>query len=319
MKRDLLSIADLSRSDIEAIFALARTLKRALAAGRPHQRLAGRGAAMIFEKPSLRTRVTFEIGISQLGGSAVYLAPGDIRLGERESVADIARNLARWVDLIVARTFSHDVLVELARNATVPVVNALSDREHPCQVLADCFTLIEKRKRLAGLKVAFVGDGNNMVHSLMLAATRLGIDFRLACPGGYEPDGALVSEARRSTKGRVTITHSVAEAVAGADVLYTDVWTSMGQEAEVASRREAFRGYQLNDETLALAKPGALVMHCLPAHRGDEITDSVLDGPQSIVLDQAENRLHVQKAIMVWLASFARRGRGGPSRRKRTR
>jgi len=307
MKRDLLSIADLSRSDIEAIFALAKTLKAALPAGRSHRRLAGRAAAMIFEKPSLRTRVTFEIGISQLGGSAVYLAPGDIRLGERESVPDIARNLSRWVDLIVARTFAHEVLHELATNATVPVVNALSDREHPCQVLADCFTLIEKRKRLRGLKLAFVGDGNNMVHSLMLASTRLGIDFRLACPGGYEPDGTLVAEARRSTNGSVTITHSVEEAVSGADVLYTDVWTSMGQEAEQARRRDAFRGYQLNARTLALAKRDARVMHCLPAHRGDEITDEVLDGPQSIVLDQAENRLHVQKAIMVWLATLHRK------------
>jgi len=303
MKRDLLSIGDLSRPDCEQIFALAKTLKAAVRARRPHRRLEGRTMAMIFEKPSLRTRVTFEIGIAQLGGTAVYLAPGDIRLGERESVPDIARNLSRWVDLIVARTFSHDAVRGLAANATVPVVNALSDWEHPCQVLADVFTLLEKRKKAAGLKVAFVGDGNNMVHSWMLAASLLGIEFRLACPPGYEPDPRIVAAVNHVPRSKVTITHSVDEAVRGADVLYTDVWTSMGQEAEEAKRREAFRGYQLNAATLLQAAPGALVMHCLPAHRGDEITGDVLDGPQSAVLDQAENRLHVQKAIMVWLSS----------------
>ncbi len=307
MKRDLLSIGDLSRADCDAIFTLAKTLKAAVKARRRHRRLDGRAMAMIFEKPSLRTRVTFEIGIAQLGGTAVYLAPNDIRLGERESIGDIARNLSRWVDLIVARTFSHDSVRGLAANATVPVINALSDWEHPCQVLADCFTLIEKRRRLRGLKLAFVGDGNNMVHSWMLAAGLLGIEFRLACPSGYEPDPRIVAAARRAPGAQVSVTHSVEKAVRDANALYTDVWTSMGQEAEEARRREAFRGYQINAETLALAARGALVMHCLPAHRGDEITDEALDGPQSVVLDQAENRLHVQKAIMVWL-----------SRRKRT-
>ncbi|MBI2962477.1 MAG: ornithine carbamoyltransferase [Deltaproteobacteria bacterium] len=302
MKRDLLSIGDLSRADCEAIFTLAKTLKAAARARRKHRRLEGRAMAMIFEKPSLRTRVTFEIGIAQLGGTAVYLAPNDIRLGERESVADIARNLSRWVDLIVARTFSHDSVRGLAANATVPVINALSDWEHPCQVLADCFTLIEKRRRLRGLRLAFVGDGNNMVHSWMLAASVLGIEFRLACPAGYEPDPRIVAAARDAPGSRVSVTRSVEEAVRGVDALYTDVWTSMGQEAEETRRREAFRGYQINAETLALAERGALVMHCLPAHRGDEITDDVLDGPQSVVLDQAENRLHVQKAVMVWLS-----------------
>ena len=263
--------------------------------------------AMIFEKPSLRTRVTFEIGIAQLGGMSVYLAPGDIRLGERESVPDIARNLSRWVDLIVARTFSHDTVRALAANASVPVINALSDWEHPCQVLADCFTLIEHRRRLRGLRLAFVGDGNNMVHSWMLAASLLGLEFRLGCPPGYEPDPQIVAAVRHTPGPRMTITHSVEEAVRGADALYTDVWTSMGQEAEAERRREAFREYQLNAATLKLAKPGAVVMHCLPAHRGDEITAEVLDGPSSIVLDQAENRLHVQKAILVWLSQRARR------------
>jgi len=305
MKRDLLSIGDLSHADCEAIFALSKTLKSSLRAGRMHRRLEGRAMAMIFEKPSLRTRVTFEIGIAQLGGVAVYLAPGDIRLGERESAPDIARNLSRWVHLIVARTFRHDAVRALAANASVPVINALSDREHPCQVLADCLTLIEKRRRLRGLAVAFVGDGNNMVHSWLLAAGLLGIDFRLACPAGYEPDPQIVAAARRAPGARVTITHSVEEAASGADALYTDVWTSMGQESEEARRREDFHAYQLNSRTLGFAKPGALVMHCLPAHRGDEITDEVLDGASSVVLDQAENRLHVQKAIMVWLSSVA--------------
>jgi ornithine carbamoyltransferase len=306
MKRDLLSMGDLSRGDCETIFALAKTLKAAVKARRTHRRLEGRAMAMIFEKPSLRTRVTFEIGIAQLGGTAVYLAPGDIRLGERESVGDIARNLSRWVDLVVARTFSHDTVRALAANASVPVVNALSDWEHPCQVLADCFTLIEHRGKLAGLRLAFVGDGNNMVHSWMLAASLLGLDFRLACPPGYEPDPQVVAASRHAPSARVTVTHSVEEAVDGADALYTDVWTSMGQEAEEARRRDAFRDYQVNARTLAHAARGALVMHCLPAHRGDEITDDVLDGPASIVLDQAENRLHVQKAIMVWLAGDGR-------------
>lgn len=319
MKRDLLSIADLGPEDIREIFLLAKQLKTSLREGRAHRRLEGSALAMIFEKPSLRTRVTFEIGIAQLGGTSVYLAPGDIHLGERESVADIGRNLCRWVDLIVARTFSHEAVIELAANATVPVINGLSDREHPCQVLADCFTLIEKRKRLAGLRLAFVGDGNNVVHSMILASARLGFDFRLACPRGYEPDAQVLALARRSKGGSVMITHSVAEAVRGADVLYTDVWTSMGQEAEAVKRRKQFNGYQINAETLALAAPGALVMHCLPAHRGDEITDEVLDGPQSIVLDQAENRLHVQKAIMVWLSRAGRReskGKRGGDRRR---
>jgi ornithine carbamoyltransferase len=313
-KRDLLRIADLTPEEIGAVLGLAGRLKEKLRTGRPHPLLAGRTLAMIFEKPSLRTRVTFEVGMVQLGGAAIHLAPGDIRLGERESVPDIARNLSRWVDLIVARTFAHETVRALAVNATVPVINALSDWEHPCQVLADLFTLIDKRRKLAGLKVAFVGDGNNMVHSWMLAASLLDIEFRLACPPGYEPDPQIVAAVRHVPRAKITITHSVADAVRGADVLYTDVWTSMGQEAEEAKRREAFRGYQLNAATLLQAAPGALVMHCLPAHRGDEITGDVLDGPQSVVLDQAENRLHVQKAIMVWLTARKKGGSQAASR-----
>ena len=298
MKRDLLRIADLSTQEIEAILALAKRLKDELRDGTPHPLLAGRTLAMIFEKPSLRTRVTFEVGMVQLGGAAIHLGPGDIRLGERESAGDIARNLERWVDLVMARTFLHQSVVDLAAGARVPVINGLSDLHHPCQVLSDCFTLLERRGRLAGLRVAFIGDGNNVVHSWMDAAVRLGFGFVLACPPGYEPDPSIIAEARP----HATITHDVETAVRGADVVYTDVWTSMGQEAEAKARRRAFARYQVNERVVALAGPRALVMHCLPAHRGEEITDAVLDGPQSVVFDQAENRLHVQKAIMCWLA-----------------
>jgi ornithine carbamoyltransferase len=301
MKRDLLRIADLSTAQIHEILALAARLKADLRNQKPHPLLAGRTLAMIFEKPSLRTRVTFEVGMVQLGGAAVNLAPGDIRLGERESARDIAKNLERWVDLVMARTFLHQSVVDLAAGARVPVMNGLSDLHHPCQVLSDCFTLLEHRSRLDGLRVAFIGDGNNMVHSWMDAAARLGFDFVLACPPGYEPDPAITAEAGP----RTTITHDVAAAVRGADVIYTDVWTSMGQEAEAKARRRAFAPYQVNERVVALAGPQSLVMHCLPAHRGEEITDGVLDGPQSVVFDQAENRLHVQKAIMVWLLGVA--------------
>jgi ornithine carbamoyltransferase len=301
MKRDLLRIADLSTAEIEAILDLAGRLKAQLRAGKPHPRLAGRTLAMIFEKPSLRTRVTFEVGMVQLGGAAIHLAPGDIRLGERESAGDIARNLERWVDLVMARTFLHQSVVDLAAGASVPVINGLSDLHHPCQVLSDCFTLLERRGRIAGVRVAFIGDGNNMVHSWMDAAARLGLDFVLACPPGYDPDATIKSEAG----AHVTVTHDVEAAARDADVVYTDVWTSMGQEAEAKARRRAFHPYQVNERVVALARPDAIVMHCLPAHRGEEITDGVIDGPRSAVFDQAENRLHVQKAIMCWLAGAA--------------
>jgi ornithine carbamoyltransferase len=300
MKRDFLSLTECTRTELDEILALSAGLKRQLKAGQRPPLLAGRNLAMIFEKPSLRTRVTFEVGMTQLGGYAVYLTPTDIRLGQRESVADIARNLERWVDVIMARTFSHDTLVELARHAGVPVINALSDRSHPCQVLSDCFTVLEHRASLEGLRIAFLGDGNNVVNSWVEAAARFGFHFLLACPRGYEPDAETVEQAR-AAGASVTITEQPAEAAAGADVLYTDVWTSMGQEGESAARKRVFQPYQLNEQMLALAKPRALVMHCLPAHRGEEITSTVMDGPQSIVFDQAENRLHVQKGILVWL------------------
>jgi ornithine carbamoyltransferase len=298
MKRDLLRIADLATADVETVLGLAGRLKAAQRARSPHPLLAGRTMAMIFEKPSLRTRVTFEVGMVQLGGAAVNLAQGDVKLGEREPAGDIARNLERWVDLILARVFSHQSVADLAAAARVPVINGLSDMHHPCQVLSDCFTLLERRGRIAGQRVVFVGDGNNMAHSWMDAAARLDFQFVLACPPGYEPDPGITAEAAT----HVTITHDVEAAVRGADVLYTDVWTSMGQEHEAAARRRAFRHFQVDERLVGVAGPQALVMHCLPAHRGEEITDAVIESPQSVIFDQAENRLHVQKAIMVWLA-----------------
>jgi ornithine carbamoyltransferase len=299
-KRDLISLADLTREQLEEILTLAQRLKADRKTGWPHPLLAGRTLAMIFEKPSLRTRVTFEVGIAQLGGHAVYLAPQDIGLGTRETVADVAQNLSRWVDLIMARTFSHSTIIELAQAADVPVINALSDLLHPCQILADCLTLIEQRGRLDGLKVAFIGDGNNVVNSWINAAGKFPFAFALACPAGYEPDADVLARARKNG-AQVMITQSVEDAVRGADAVYTDVWISMGQEQETVRRRQAFEEYQVNAKVMALAKNEALVMHCLPAHRGEEITADVLESPQSVVLEQAENRLHVQKAIMVWL------------------
>lgn len=300
MKRDLVSISDLEPDQLSAIFSLAQRLKRERRAGQAHPLLSGKTLAMLFEKPSLRTRVTFEAGMVQLGGYAVYLSPADIGLGTRESPTDVARNLSRWVDLIMVRTFAHQIVLELAEQATVPVINGLSDLSHPCQILADCLTLIEQRGRLDGLRIAFVGDGNNVVNSWLNVAAKLPISFRLACPPGYEPDAELLAAAQKAG-GDIRISHALPDAVDGADVVYTDVWTSMGQEDESAARQQTFAPYQVNAEVLALAKPEALVMHCLPAHRGQEISAEVLDGPQSIVLEQAENRLHVQKAVMVWL------------------
>jgi ornithine carbamoyltransferase len=301
VKRDLVRIGDLAPDELRAVLDLARRLKQKLRAGTPHPLLAGRTMAMIFEKPSLRTRVTFEVGMVQLGGAAIHLAPGDIKLGERETAGDIARNLERWVNLIMARTFLHSTVTDMAAGASVPVINGLSDLHHPCQVLSDCFTLLEQRGHLEGLRVTFVGDGNNMVHSWMEAAAGLGFEFVLACPPGYEADPGITAAAGSA----VAVTHDVEAAVRGADVVYTDVWTSMGQEAEAAKRRRAFQRYQVNERLMGLAKGDALVMHCLPAHRGEEITDAVLDGRQSVVFDQAENRLHVQKAVMVWLLEAA--------------
>ncbi len=298
--RDLLSLEDLSREEILEILDLAAELKREQRMRRPHPVLQGRTLALLFEKPSLRTRVTFEVAMQQLGGYTVYLTQQDIGLGTRESVADVARNLSRWVDGIAARVFSHRTVEALAEAATVPVLNALSDREHPCQILADLLTIREKLGVLQGATVAWVGDGNNVCHSLLLGAAKVGLSVHVATPEGYEPDRAILEAARRHaarTGARILLTHRPEEAVRSAQVVYTDVWMSMGQEAEQEKRRQAFAGFQVNEALLAYS-PNALVMHCLPARRGEEITDEVLDGPRSVVLDQAENRLHAQKALL---------------------
>jgi ornithine carbamoyltransferase len=302
--KHLLSVADLSRGEVEELFRLAAEWKGRTKARMAATPLSGYSLALVFEKPSLRTRVTFEVGMAQLGGAAVYLAAQDVGLGRRESVADVARNLGRWVDVIAARTYTQATVDVFARHAGVPVINGLSDHEHPCQALADFFTLWERGLHLDRLKLAWVGDGNNVCNSLILLAALLGTEMAVACPAGYEPDAGVLAAAR-ALGGRVRVTAEVPEAAAGADVLYTDVWVSMGQEAERERRLEAFGRYQLNERVLAFAKPGALVMHCLPAHRGEEITDAVVDGPQSAVLDQAENRLHVQKAVLLTLLGVA--------------
>jgi ornithine carbamoyltransferase len=301
--RDLLSVADLSVAEVLRVFETAANLKAEYRETRRHpgEPLRGRTIALLFQRPSLRTRVTFEAGMSQLGGHAVYLAH-DTVLGARESVRDVARNLDRFVDGIVARTGPHEIVVELAGQATIPVINGLTIREHPCQALADVFTLHERFGRFDGLVLAFVGDGNNVYHSLALLGPALGLEVRLAHPPGYAPNPRLVERARELADaggGRLEFTHDPFEAVKGAAVVYTDAWTSMGQEAETEERRDAFRAYQLNDALLDAAGPDALAMHCLPAHRGEEITSEVMDGPRSIILDQSENRLHVQKALLV--------------------
>jgi len=295
-----LSISDLGRDDLPRLFALIAELKARQKARDRMGAVPGRTMALIFEKPSLRTRVTFEVAMLQLGGSAVYLAAHEIGMGKRESVPDIARNLSRWVDVIAARVFSHQTLVDMARHATVPVINGLSDLEHPCQAIADFFTLWERGLDLGRLRLAWIGDGNNVCHSVMLLASMWGSAVTVATPPGFEPRED-VREASRRLGGRVTLTTDPRAAIEGADVIYTDTWISMGQEADRESRLEAFQRYQVNERLLGFAAPGALVMHCLPAHRGEEITDAVLDGPQSVIFDQAENRLHAQKGIIIEL------------------
>jgi len=302
--RNFLSISDLSRDDLHSILDRAAGIKAETRQGRWRTDLVGKTVALLFQKPSLRTRVSFEQGVRQLGGFSLYLSPAEVGLGDRESVPDVARVLSRYVDCIVARTYRHSDLETLARYATVPVVNALSDLSHPCQCLADLLTVREKKGRLSGVVMAYIGDGNNVAHSLILGAAKTGMQLRIACPQGFEPDGAIVerSEAdRKATGATLSILRAPVEAAVGADVLYTDVWTSMGQEAEMARRREAFAAYRIDAALLQLAKPDAVVMHDLPAHRGEEITDEVIDGPQSVVFDQAENRLHAQKGLLSFL------------------
>jgi ornithine carbamoyltransferase len=304
--RDLLSVADLTSGEVERLFDRAATLKAEDRARRETGApvatpLAGRTLAMLFQKPSLRTRVTFEAGMNQLGGHAIYLTE-DVVMGARESVRDVARNLERFVDAVVARTGPHEVVVELAAQASIPVINGLTLREHPCQALADLFTLRERFGDLHGRVLAFVGDGNNVYHSLALLGASLGLEVRIAHPSDYGPNPRVVERAEQlaaAAGGRLVFGRDPTEIVRGADVVYTDAWTSMGQEVEAEARRDAFAGYRVDDALMDAAGPDAVVMHCLPAHRGDEITSAVMDGPRSIIWDQSENRLHVQKALLV--------------------
>jgi len=302
MKKDFISIHDLTLYEYSEIMDLTADVKK-----RPqhyHKALKNKVLAMIFQKPSLRTRMTFEVGMLHLGGEAVYLAPSDIQLGSREGVHDVGKNLERWVDGIMIRTFAHQIILDLAASTRIPVINALTDLLHPCQAMADFFTLKEKKGDLAGLKFAYVGDGNNVCHSLMFAAAKAGSSMAVATPAGYEPDAEIVRLAREDGKDtgfRLHITGNPSEAVKDADAVYTDVWASMGQEAEKAERARIFAPYQVNGALMAKARPETFFMHCLPAHRGEEVTDEVIDSPNSIVYDEAENRLHVQKAIMLLL------------------
>ena len=303
--RDLLSVADLSAAEVARVFSTTTRLKAELRDTGRHvpPPLPGRTLAMLFQKPSLRTRVTFETGMAQLGGHAIYLT-NDVVLGARESVRDVAHNLERFVDGIVVRTGPHEVAQELAAQADIPVINGLTLREHPCQALADVFTIEERFGAVRGLPIAFIGDGNNVYHSLALLGAALGMEVRLAHPVGYAPNPRIVERAMdlaASSGGQLSFGHDPVDAVRGAAVVYTDAWTSMGQEAEAEARRDAFAGFQVNDALVDAAGPDAVVMHCLPAHRGEEITSAVMDGPRSLIWEQSENRLHVQKALLVGL------------------
>ncbi len=304
---DLIGISHLTKNNLDAIFDLTRSLKHEEISAREQRRvLEGKTLAMIFEKPSLRTRVSFETGIFQLGGQAINLQPMDIQLGKRETIADAARNLERFVDIIMARTFAHRTVTELAKYADIPVINGLSDLEHPCQALADFQTVLEHKGRLEGLKMAFLGDGNNVSQSLMLLAAKVGTHFSLGCPEGYDPDASTLTQAKadaRTTGSIIEVVNDPIEAVRDADVVVTDVWASMGMEEEAAEREKIFAPFQVNSALMSHAKPDAIFEHCLPAHRGSEVTDEVIDSPRSMVFDEAENRLYVQKAVMMILGS----------------
>jgi len=305
MKKDLVSIKDLTGADIAGILSLTDKLKKNKE--KFARTLSGKTLALIFQKPSNRTRVSFEVAMYQLGGNAIYLSPQEINLGVRESIKDVAKTLSRYVDAIVLRTFEHKNVVELAQAAEIPVINGLSDFSHPCQALADIYTVKEKLKKIKGVTLAYVGDGNNVCNSLLFACAKAGLNMHVGAPKGYEPDPAVLSEAgaiAMSQKNAIKLFNTAEEAVKGADVIYTDVWASMGQEKEAAEREKIFQGFQVNSGLLKLSGKNALIMHCLPAHRGKEITDEAMDSKNSVVFQQAENRLHVQKAIMATLLKY---------------
>ena len=298
MNKDLLSVYDLDRNDMTKVFQNAAKLKKMKQEGIAYTPLKGKTLGMIFDKSSTRTRISFEVGMYQLGGMALFMNSRDIQIGRGESISDTAKIMSRYLDGIMIRTFSHELVEELAGHATIPVINGLTDREHPCQILSDLFTIIEKKNSYEGLKIAYIGDGNNIANSWIDAAARLPFNLAIACPERYEPDQHILERGMRMTEKGIAIYRDPVDAVRDADVVYTDVWTSMGQEAEQDKRKNIFRNYQINQILLAHARKDAIVMHCLPAHRGEEITAEVMDGPQSVVFDQAENRLHVQKSIM---------------------
>ena len=299
--RDFLSIQEWSTEELEQVLDLAADLKEKQQRQEAHPILRGKTLGMIFQKSSTRTRVSFEVGMWQLGGQALFLSANDLQIGRGEPVKDTARVLSRYLDGIMIRTFSHAEVEELAAYADIPVINGLTDRLHPCQAMADLLTIREHKGSLKGLKMAYIGDGNNMVHSLMHGCAKFGMDISVATPTAYEPNAGIVAAAKQVAQGtgsRIELTQDVLEAAAGADVLYTDVWASMGMESEQVARQAVFKNYQINQQVLAAADKKAIVLHCLPAHRGEEITEDVLEGPQSVVFDEAENRLHVQKAVM---------------------
>ena len=299
--RSLASLYDLTKEEIEQILKTSELLKLQSGRGQEHPLLKGKTLAMIFEKPSTRTRISFEVGMWQLGGYALYLSASDLQLGRGETIADTAQVLSRYVDGIMARVFAHQTILDLVKYSSVPVINGLSDFTHPCQGLADLFTIYQKKGRLSGLKLAYVGDGNNVAHSLLYGCSKVGMSIALACPKGYQPNTKVISEAKKEAKGNgceAKVTNDPKEAVRGADIVYTDVWASMGKEKEHATRIRIFKPYQVNDQLVKGAKEDYIFMHCLPAHRGEEVTNEVADSKNSVIFDQAENRLHTQKALM---------------------
>lgn len=304
--KDFLTLAELPSSSIAELLQLAQDIKAKLQAGEEYAPLKGKTLGMIFEKSSTRTRVSFEVGTLQLGGHALFLSSNDIQIGRGETISDTAKVLSQFVDGIMIRTFGHEKIEELAEAATIPVINGLTDLAHPCQVLADLLTILEIKGSLKGLKMAYIGDGNNMAHSLMMGCAKMGMDFSIGCPESYKPDEKIVALSQKEAEAngcQIVVTTSAEEAIKDADIVYSDVWTSMGQEQENSVRLEAFKDYQINAELVSHAKPDYLFMHCLPAHREEEVTAEVIDGPNSVIFHQAGNRLHAQKAILVDLMS----------------